>query len=556
MVSRKEFMKEQLRLLTSLETKMDELNAKRKESVDLSKLTKKELREQVKLEEYLNTRTRILSATQKLNNDQFNLGIKTFQDYRKAGGTTLEYLSTFMTGTSEKIKILGFEAQAVRRVIYGFLPPGMFRLVNKTASIFNGLGSAFRSIRDGAKDSNNIFTTSFKLLSKFKAPMGSVQQTFDMFTGNSLEGNESLKRKAKQNRKRIKELSKKANPFKGGSLTDAEKTELKGRLKFAKERKMKGDMGLVGGFRRQRKLMKEANKNLLSKFKWKKFSEGIGKFTRSVGGFVKVAFRPVMTFLVMSMVYLAVFSMIVVVIAKTIGEAWKYASTVITPFIGVMLNALSGIWEGLTDVFKGVINGDLGLIVEGVIGIAFNLLQFLLGLALAAVIGLGALVYEMLKVGGKKLVKFFKQTFSSLDNLKENAGKLILIAGAVLALFFGWPALILAVLVTAVPKFIKLIINKVEKLFSFFNTGGTTTGGMSIVGERGPELVKLPSGSKVHSNSTSRSMLARNNNGGNNINITINAKDTSDAEMRRIAEKVGRLVNNSINRNTGMSGIR
>ena len=90
MVSRKEFMKEQLRLLTSLETKMDELNAKRKESVDLSKLTKKELREQVKLEEYLNTRTRILSATQKLNNDQFNLGIKTSQDYRKAGGTTLE----------------------------------------------------------------------------------------------------------------------------------------------------------------------------------------------------------------------------------------------------------------------------------------------------------------------------------------------------------------------------------------------------------------------------------------------------------------------------------
>ena len=45
-------------------------------------------------------------------------------------------------------------------------------------------------------------------------------------------------------------------------------------------------------------------------------------------------------------------------------------------------------------------------------------------------------------------------------------------------------------------------------------------------------------------------------NNNNTINITINAKDTSDAEMRRIAEKIGRLVNNSINRNTGMSGIR
>ena len=111
---------------------LEKSNKETKKEVNLRDLNKKALREQVKLEEHLNTRTKILSATQKMNNDQFNLGIKTFQDYRKAGGTTLEYLSTFMTGT-EKIKILGFEAQAVKES-FMFMPPGMFRLVNKTAS--------------------------------------------------------------------------------------------------------------------------------------------------------------------------------------------------------------------------------------------------------------------------------------------------------------------------------------------------------------------------------------------------------------------------------------
>ena len=92
---------------------------------------------------------------------------------------------------------------------------------------------------------------------------------------------------------------------------------------------------------------------------------------------------------------------------------------------------------------------------------------------------------------------------------------------------------------------------------------GRATGGIvrigetTLVGENGPELVKLPAGSKVFTNTRTKQMTRSNSlNNNNTINITINAKDTSDAEMRRIAEKIGRLVNNSINRNTGMSGIR
>ena len=71
---------------------------------------------------------------------------------------------------------------------------------------------------------------------------------------------------------------------------------------------------------------------------------------------------------------------------------------------------------------------------------------------------------------------------------------------------------------------------------------------MNLVGETGPEFVKLPAGSRVYSHSQSKSMS-----GGStviNTNITINAKDTSDAELRRIADKIGGMVNNKINRTT------
>ena len=313
--------------------------------------------------------------------------------------------------------------------------------------------------------------------------------------------------------------------------------------------------GLLAGIKQQRKIAKQNRKALLKRFKWKKFSEGINKRGRLVGNFIQMAFRPVMTFLIMSMVYMAAISIVVVAIVKTIGEAWKFTSKVVAPFIGIMLNALAGIWEGVSDVFSGIINGDLNQIIDGVIGIAFNILQFVVGLALAAVIGLGTLVLSMAKIGAEKLFKFVKGIFTGAVDIKKNFGKILLLVGAILALFFGWPAIVVAVLVGILPRFINFLVKKVEKLFSFFNTGGTATGGMSIVGEKGPELVKLPIGSRVKNNHVSK-RTASSNRGGNIINITINAKDTSDAEMRRIAEKVGRLVNNSINRNTGMSGIR
>lgn len=74
-----------------------------------------------------------------------------------------------------------------------------------------------------------------------------------------------------------------------------------------------------------------------------------------------------------------------------------------------------------------------------------------------------------------------------------------------------------------------------------------------LVGEKGPELVKLPKGSRVHSNKDSKSMMGSNTIN-NTINVHVNGRiGASDREVRDIARKVGQLVNTEINRTTSSS---
>ena len=82
-----------------------------------------------------------------------------------------------------------------------------------------------------------------------------------------------------------------------------------------------------------------------------------------------------------------------------------------------------------------------------------------------------------------------------------------------------------------------------------FASGGITPGGMVLVGERGPELVNLPKGSRVHSNAQSSRMV------GNNIHVHINGRvGASDAEIRDIANKVAREINLKMNRTGATAG--
>tara|TARA_R100001463_G_scaffold15361_2_gene40195 strand:+ start:841 stop:2307 length:1467 start_codon:yes stop_codon:yes gene_type:complete len=84
-----------------------------------------------------------------------------------------------------------------------------------------------------------------------------------------------------------------------------------------------------------------------------------------------------------------------------------------------------------------------------------------------------------------------------------------------------------------------------------FASGGVTRGGVSLVGELGPELIRLPRGTRVHSNAESKAMM-----GGNNITVNIQGRiGASDSELRQIAQKVGQMINKEINRTTSSRGL-
>ena len=71
---------------------------------------------------------------------------------------------------------------------------------------------------------------------------------------------------------------------------------------------------------------------------------------------------------------------------------------------------------------------------------------------------------------------------------------------------------------------------------------------MHMVGEQGPELVRLPQGSRVYNNSDTKSMMG----GGsvtNNITVQVTGRvGASDTEIRDIANKVAREINSRMNR--------
>ena len=123
-------------------------------------------------------------------------------------------------------------------------------------------------------------------------------------------------------------------------------------------------------------------------------------------------------------------------------------------------------------------------------------------------------------------------------------GLLILTAVGVIATFFMMPFGLAAILVAAVVAGVGMLLQK----FIPGRAMGGPANGLTLVGEKGPELVNLPSGSHVYSNSDSRRIAT-----GMTNNITVNVQGrigASDSELREIAQKVGRMINLELNRTT------
>jgi len=283
----------------------------------------------------------------------------------------------------------------------------------------------------------------------------------------------------------------------------------------------------------------------------------MGKFTNKFMKGLKAAPKflgQALMFFGKMMLFAGIFLMIAYVLWKTVGktliEAVKQVMPAIQVMIGFVVASLGMVWDGISTIFNAFFgDGNLGDIIDGVIEIAKGLLLLALSVAGTLLVALGGVVVEFIKLAVSKTIAFLTDTFTSWDGFFKALPVILGVVAGIIAFIYGAPIWLAALAFVVLYKIGKWLVKKIKNAFSFNATGGLVNNDMTIVGERGPELVSLPRGSRVHSNSNSKRMA-----GGsgvvNNFNITINAKDTSKAEMRRIADEIGRMVSSKINRRT------
>ena len=242
---------------------------------------------------------------------------------------------------------------------------------------------------------------------------------------------------------------------------------------------------------------------------------------KNMGNFLKDS----LAFLGKAMVWFLLIATGVVILVAIIKKLWPHIKETLeanfhhfkNAFMG-LLKILGGMWDSIKAVFRGDIAGVFkaffGKILPGIIELLGNLLMGVIGLVLgiAKRLVMGIVNWVADSWVGKMLNLKRHQSQTSKGNLPQYHGK------------------------------IGQMQFEPTGVQGMASGGLVTKGGLFMVGERGAELVSLPAGARVHNNQQSQNM-------GNTININVSGSmGTSDAELRRLADKLGNEINKRVNR--------
>lgn len=570
----------------------------------------------------------------------------------------LAFLYDSLTSTNDEFKLMGVRAKTVRKVVYGFLPPGAFRLVNKFSTSLLAVNSVQKSLtgtlEEGEEVQNNIFTTLYR---GYKATLGynrleaaaRKEKRKDLIKEREeLEKREQFLKEAAQKRK---DIEHQLNVAKGGpatftesiarsdkemkkynlALQDAKNKTRKERERLAAaaqkgpmKRSFGGQMRMetqkefmirIGKFSSKIDELFENEKKLEkarddAKFKerevqetqenWQKRMDKlqeelsqatdieevlmeqrdssrqaammlemqtnvfkgafgkISKFLEFAGRFLVHALKFIFVTLFTFGIVLATILFLKSYIEDAFDTVYPFFDEAFT-FIG---DTVPAIFSNLYDFFTSIVKGDIAGMLDALIYFVVNSFIFVVG---GAVMVLSLIVSTVVAT----LFKLGKAVFNYAEKGLENTAKVgVAILGFIAAwylwsykdTFKGTPAYMVAIAVVLIGYAIKKLFDAFKGISPFTMKGlrGRSTGGIvgediTLVGEKGPELVSLPRGSKVHTNNQSKNMIR---NGGNVINVTVNANGTSDGEIRKIANKVANIINREINRSTSSSMSR
>ena len=288
--------------------------------------------------------------------------------------------------------------------------------------------------------------------------------------------------------------------------------------------------------------------------KVKELRKGLRNIVKGVGGIIKAVFMGFLKFFIaISLILIAALAIKKLFEKFKIGEGFALVKEFFQSVKPIFVSLFERVKDGFGLILKAFRPGGtfkdllLGLwkIASGVIGIYFTALGTLL---MAGLILLGNFIEKQFTKIGQKVVDKFDQIKAPLSNILKVIRVITVIATAIAILASGaWIPGLVALLVGGIVVGIQTVLGKKLGLFA---KGGTVNTPLQIVGEEGPELVALPQGSRVQTASQTRKALSTSNQTVNNFNITVNARDSSREEMRRMANEISRIISRDIQRST------
>ena len=532
-----------------------------------------------------NKRTAIFNATLKNLSNQakpkkFELfNPKTLMEYRKAGGSVFEFAAEFLTNSAEDVRILGFEANKFKRVFFGFIP-GSFAFFNRSALFLQFVGSISRTlfpkVKTGIESTQEAIAETNEETTKMSKTLGMVGKILTL------------------TKKDIPSLSKTIRTSKLGTFFGLDTAKNSAGRRISRGLR-EGET--AGQFVEGKTPFQKKRKEFLEGLKKIKFTDVI----KSIGlGIGKIVFKVGMFFLGF-LAFVTGLYLILKLIGPSLMKAFETTKKVFLFGLSLILPAISDIWSGLKSIWNAAFGGgSLTDLINGLVSLTWGILQ--LGIAILLTTGGALLTF----IGGT----LYQIGVEVKDRIKDigKDGKLALFIGVVvgaIAFFFNAPLWLTALLVFLTFKAVKILkdeglkglkdalfridivkdsTKKVKKFFGGIKEGFTSRvsklnkqigggfelgsginiagsyadgglvrkSGIQLVGERGAELIRLNAGSRVYNNRQTREMMGSTV---NNFNITINAKDTSKTEMRRVADEIGKMVSTKITRRVPFSNL-
>ena len=263
----------------------------------------------------------------------------------------------------------------------------------------------------------------------------------------------------------------------------------------------------------------------------------LNAFAKAIGPVLKGLMQFLKSFFLWSTVFLLGL-LVIVNIFKLLWPHFQESRKLILASLKLIFTGIVSILGGIIGMVVAALQGDFGKFGASFLKVIGGLLQILIGVFMVG-IGLVTAVIE-------SAVNFMFGKLADGEKVSQRIGEVVFgILSAVLvvmaAITFiatgGWLVALGYLLAAAVSG---AIANAVRGRA----TGGVVSENMTLVGERGPELVSLPRGSRVHTNNESKSMTGT-------TNITVNVQGrigASDAEVKDMANKVAREINLRMNR--------